>query len=157
LIEMPLMILGGACVLAIMLLTAADVVARYLIASPIRGAYEFVQALLAIATFAGLPLVGLRGDHISVRLLNSDTLGRFGRWVDALFVAIGAVVLVVLMQRIWALADLVGANEQTLGALAIPLEPLYRVLSVLAGISASMLLVFVMPAPFMRKDAARPG
>ena len=120
-IELPLMILGGACVLAIMLLTAADVFARYVIASPIRGTYEFVQALLAVATFAGLPLVGLHGAHISVRLLHSERLGRFGRWVDALFLAVGAVVLFVLMQRIWALADLVGANEQTLGALAIPL------------------------------------
>ena len=60
------------------------------------------------------------------------------------------------MHRLWLLADLVGSNEQTLGAMAIPLDPLYRVLSVLAGISALMLLVFVMPASFMQKDAERP-
>jgi TRAP-type C4-dicarboxylate transport system permease small subunit len=156
-IELPLMVLGGACVLAIMVLTAADVIARYLIAAPIRGAYEFVQALLAVATFAGLPLVGLRGEHISVRLIGSSRLGRLGRCIDVLFALIAAIVLVVLMQRIWALADLVGTNEQTLGAIAIPLEPLYRLLSVLAGISAVVIVAFVLPAHVLHQDASPGG
>lgn len=144
------MSLGGACVLLIMLLTAADVFARYVLASPIRGAYEFVQTLLAVGMFASLPLVGLRGQHISVRLIESERLGALGRWVDLALLAISAIVFVLLANRLRLLADLVGSNEQTLGAMAIPLDPLYRSMSVLAGLAALVIALMVAPALFMR-------
>jgi TRAP-type C4-dicarboxylate transport system permease small subunit len=135
-----------------MLLTAADVFARYVLASPIRGAYEFVQTLLAVGMFASLPLVGLRGEHISVRLIESERLGTLGRWVDLALLAVSTMVFVFLAHRLWLLADLVGSNEQTLGAMAIPLDPLYRSMSILAGLAALVTALMVAPTRFMRAE-----
>lgn len=155
LIVPPLKFLAGACALAIMLLTTVDVFARYILAAPIDGAYEAVQALLAIGIFAGLPLAGLRGEHISVRLIETSHIGAVGRWIDAFFTVVMAGVLFVVSLKIWTLANLVGSTQQTLGAYAIPLEPLYRSMSVLGTLAGLFLVLLVLPAQVKRNPAAR--
>ncbi len=54
----------------LMALTCADVVGRYFLGMPISGAFEMTEMLLASLIFAGLPLVTLRNDHITVDLLD---------------------------------------------------------------------------------------
>ena len=150
LIELPLMFVGAVCALAIMLITAADVVARYLFSSPIDGAYEIVQTLLAIGILAALPLVGVRSEHISVSFVEGHGLGGAGRWLSFVFSCLMALILATIAQRLWLLSDLVAANGQTLGAYAIPLGPLYRTLSILAAIAALLQFVVVAPSRLAR-------
>jgi TRAP-type C4-dicarboxylate transport system permease small subunit len=57
---------------AMMMLTFADVVGRYVFTAPIFGAAEMVQFLLAMTIFAGLCLVNARDEHITVELFESQ-------------------------------------------------------------------------------------
>ncbi|WP_108659149.1 TRAP transporter small permease [Acuticoccus kandeliae] len=64
-----LIAIAGVLLMAMMLLTVVDVVGRYVFNSPVPGAFEATEIMLALAIFAGLPIVTARGDHVTVRLL----------------------------------------------------------------------------------------
>lgn len=59
-----------ALIMAMMLLTFADVVGRYLFSNPIFGASEIISALLALTIFAGLGITNARDEHIVVELVD---------------------------------------------------------------------------------------
>ncbi len=58
---------------AMMVLTCVDVVGRYFLSRPIFGAFEITEMLLAALIFAGLPLVTLRNEHVTVDVLDPIT------------------------------------------------------------------------------------
>jgi len=84
-------LLGLAClfVLAALIgLTCIDVVARYAFNSPVTGAYELTEILLATLIFLALPLTSAAGEHIEVELLDglkSSFLKRLGTVIAAVF------------------------------------------------------------------------
>jgi TRAP-type transport system small permease protein len=54
----------------LMVLTFADVVARYLFNRPIRGAFEITELLLLVLIFAGLPLVSHADEHVTMDFID---------------------------------------------------------------------------------------
>jgi TRAP-type C4-dicarboxylate transport system permease small subunit len=82
---------ASALLLCLMLLTFADVVARYLLNRPIRGAFEVTELLLLVLIFAGLPLVSHADEHVTMdfidRMLPPGALAPFVRAVHALVAA----------------------------------------------------------------------
>jgi TRAP-type transport system small permease protein len=48
-----------------MMLTITDVFMRYVLHSPLHGAYELTELSLALLIYAGLPLVSLRNLHVT--------------------------------------------------------------------------------------------
>src|SRR5262245_61772159 len=58
---------------AMMALTCADVIGRYRFNAPVFGAFEITETLLAALIFAGLPLVTLRNEHVTVDVLDPIT------------------------------------------------------------------------------------
>ena len=57
-------IAASALLLMMMVLTFADVVARYLLNRPIRGAFEITELTLLVLIFAGLPLVSHADENV---------------------------------------------------------------------------------------------
>jgi len=55
---------------AMMLLTVADVVLRAVSNSPIRGTFELIELLLAGSFFLALPAVFLRDEHLVVDIVD---------------------------------------------------------------------------------------
>jgi TRAP-type transport system small permease protein len=84
-------IAASALLLCLMVLTFADVVARYLLNRPIRGAFEVTELLLLVLIFAGLPLVSHADEHVTMdfidRLLPRTALAALVRLVHALVAA----------------------------------------------------------------------
>ena len=66
----PLGVLAALVLFCLMALTCADVIGRYFFGTPVYGAFEMTEMLLAALIFAGLPLVTLRNDHVTVDLLD---------------------------------------------------------------------------------------
>ena len=62
---------ASAFLVAMMLLTVADVLRRSLFAAPIHGTYELVELLLTCTFFLALPAVFLRDEHIVVDVVDS--------------------------------------------------------------------------------------
>jgi len=60
---------SGAAIVAMMLLTCADVFLRYLFNAPIEGTLDLTQMLMVIVVFFGLAYCGWTGGHVVVDLL----------------------------------------------------------------------------------------
>jgi TRAP-type C4-dicarboxylate transport system permease small subunit len=80
-----------------MLLTVADVTLRAAFNTPIRGAYELVELLLAGTFFVALPAALLRDENINVNVIDDFA----PRWVPALRRVAAALAVVVLAVMAW--------------------------------------------------------
>ncbi|MEO1104340.1 MAG: TRAP transporter small permease, partial [Pseudomonadota bacterium] len=99
---------AGILLVGMMGLTVVDVVGRYLFSAPVPGAFEATQIMLALAIFAGLPLVTARGEHVTVRLVLDHLPPRLQGVFDIVAALLVAVLLAgaayLLFQRGEALA-----------------------------------------------------
>ena len=115
---------GIACaviLVAMALLTAADVVARYGFDSPIRGAFELTEILLACLVFLSMPVATREGVHIEVELVNVARRPMLRRVFAILSVASGLAVFGILAYQLWRHAAKLDAYGQVTNSLEIPL------------------------------------
>jgi TRAP-type C4-dicarboxylate transport system permease small subunit len=75
-------IAASAILMAMMLLTFVDVVARYVFNRPIRGGFEVTELLLLVLIFAGLPLVSHADEHVTMDFVDRLMRGRARVWLD---------------------------------------------------------------------------
>lgn len=138
-----------------MLLTAVDVVARYLFSSPVPGGFEITEIMLATLIFCGLPLATLRDGHITVDLLENSLPRWFKDIRDRLIFALMGVVLAYLSFKLFLKArDFVEFNDQT-AVLNLPLSPVVFTMAGLTAISALIALILFVtgkPTPHSRSD-----
>lgn len=135
--------LVAAALLAMMVITCLDVIGRYVINRPFPGAADLVQYLMITTIFLALPVVTLRGEHISISLIDSMLGGRSRRIQRALVALVSAVVLAVLCQRFWLHARMLATNRDVIGFLNLPVAPAAFLASVLCGITVLVLLAMV--------------
>jgi TRAP-type C4-dicarboxylate transport system permease small subunit len=106
-------VVAAIFLLAMMLLTVADVALRAAFGTPIRGAYELVELLLAGTFFIALPAVFLRNDHIVVNLFDS-ALPRLVPLLKRTTAGLAAIILAVIAwQGFLAAADSFAFNDVT--------------------------------------------
>lgn len=130
-------------VFLMMAVTAVDVFARYILSTPLRGAFEIVTLLLAISTFIALPMVTRADEHISVDLLKPllRGVGQAIQRVAVLFVS--AAILAVIAVQLWRHARLLAAGGQVTGFLEWPLAPLVYLMSTLCGVTVLVYLAMI--------------
>ena len=85
--------LGAVGLIAMMLLTAADVTGRYLFNKPVLGAFELTEFLVLILIFSFLAHAQSEKNHVSVDLL----VGRFSKKWQTIIGIFNHVVCLVLM------------------------------------------------------------
>lgn len=119
-----LAVLGGLMLTMLMGLTVVDVIGRYLFNSPLTGAAELTELLLAAIIFLGLPAVSLANDHVTVDLVTDMLPSRLQVWRLALTGIFSALVLAVVAWRIWIYADQIGGYGGSTNSLRIPIAPL---------------------------------
>ena len=74
-------IIGVTCLVAMMLLTVADVFMRYVFTHPIKGSVELTEYLMAVVGFFGLAWCAIKRGHAKVDLL----ITQFSRRTQAVF------------------------------------------------------------------------
>ena len=116
-------IAASALLMCLMLVTFADVVARYLFNRPIRGAFELTELLLLVLIFAGLPLVSHADEHVTMdfidRMLPAPAVAALIRGVHAL---IGALFVFIAWQ-VWIKAGRISSYGDTTDVLRIAVGP----------------------------------
>jgi TRAP-type C4-dicarboxylate transport system permease small subunit len=147
-IVVPVLGYAAALVLfCLMLLTCVDVVGRYFLGTPVYGGFELTEMLLAALIFAGLPLVTLRDDHITVDLLDPVVPDWLLRVQHALACLIGFAATGYLAWRLWLRALNMDRAGETTAQFKFKLAYLTYGMSVLMALTALALLVLVFRRP----------
>jgi TRAP-type C4-dicarboxylate transport system permease small subunit len=138
-----LRVLGGiaaALLFAMMALTVLDVAGRYLFAAPVPGAFELTQVLLALIIFAGLPLVSARDGHVTITLSDRWFGPRAAALRDRLVALAGGALSGVIAWRLWLLAGRLADYGDEFEFIGVPRAAIAYPMSVLAGVTALVLL-----------------
>ena len=135
-VEAVLGVASSAILLAMMLLTFVDVVARYLFNRPVRGAFEVTELLLLVLIFAGLPLVSFADEHAVMDFVDR-LLGRRGqRGLEGLVQALCAVAMAGLAWVVWKKADRIWAYRDATDVLRIVYGPFVYFMAAMIALTA---------------------
>lgn len=110
--------------IALTLLTSVDVVARYWFNSPINGAFELTQLMLAALIFVAFPLTTAIREHIEVDLLANMLPSAIDRLFSLFAGLTTAVVLAVVGWRLFHHALRLAEDGAVTNSLALPLQPI---------------------------------
>ena len=148
--------LGAAAALllfALMALTAADVVSRYVFNWPLRGAFEITELLLLSLIFAGLPLASRAGEHVTLDFIDRALTPKGSRLLRRLLDLVCGVILLGLAWRVWVKADKIAGYGDTTEVLRLPVSPFVYVMALMVAITAVVHLAkVVFPGPDDRPE-----
>ena len=139
--------IAAALMFCLMLLTCIDVVGRYFFNKPVTGGFELTEMLLAALIFAGLPLVTLRGDHITVDLFDPVTPDWLFRIQHALASLIGAACTGYLAWCLWLRAVALDRAGETTSQLQFKIAGLAYAMALLMALTAAALVVTLFRPP----------
>jgi TRAP-type C4-dicarboxylate transport system permease small subunit len=131
----------------LMVLTTADVVGRYILNSPIRGAFEITELLLLTLIFAGLPLASLADEHVTLDFIDM-ILGQGGRlMLRRLVDLICGLLILGLAWRTWIKASKIEGYGDTTEVLRIPVGPFVYFMAIMVAITGIVHLAKVIFPP----------
>ncbi|MCU0813487.1 MAG: TRAP transporter small permease [Burkholderiaceae bacterium] len=138
--------LAAVALFAIMLLTFVDVGGRKFLDTSLPGALELTEMLMVVVIFAGLPLVSLRGEHVTFDSLD-PFIPRAVRLVQHLVVdLLCAAMLLFIAWLMWTKAGQLVEYGDVSARLKIPVAPFVYAMSVLCAVTAAVhLLLIVRP------------
>ena len=118
-----------------MVLTFFDVVGRYLLNKPIRGAFEVTELALLVLIFAGLPLVSHADEHVTMDFIDRILPERAAQaWVRVMH-AICAAIMFFLAWQVWIKANRIASYQDTTDVLRITLGPFVYFMSLMIGLT----------------------
>ena len=122
-VEALLGVAASVILLAMMLLTFVDVVARYGFSRPVRGAFEVTELMLLVLIFAGLPLVTHANEHVTMDLIDRWLSPRVRDALARLTQAISAALMFGLTWFMWLKAQRIAGYGDTTDVLRIAVGP----------------------------------
>ena len=128
-------------ILAMMLLTAADVALRYVLNAPILGAFELTELMLAALIFCGLPLATERDEHVDVDLVHAVMPPVLARTNVVVVTLISTVGLFVLSSQLFVRAQHLAEDNTVTNSLALPIAPVGYLMAATTALSGLILLV----------------
>ena len=121
-----------------MLLTFADVVARYLLNRPIRGGFEITELTLLVLIFAGLPLVSHADEHVTMDFIDRILPPRLrAPWVRVMH-AIIAAIMFFLSWQVWIKATRIASYGDTTEVLSITIGPFVYFMALMIALTGAV-------------------
>src|SRR5215470_12115069 len=131
----------------LMALTTADVIGRYILNAPIRGAFEVTELLLLALIFAGLPLASLADEHVTLDFVDM-ILGAGGRLLLRRLVDLICGLLILgLAWRTWIKAGKIEGYGDTTEVLRIPVGPFVYFMAIMVAVTGIVHLTKVIFPP----------
>jgi len=144
-------IASSILLMLMMLLTFADVVARYLLNTPIRGAFEITELALLVLIFAGLPLVSHADEHVTMDFIDRILPGWLADlWVRAAHFACAAIMFFLAWQ-VWIKATRISSYGDTTEVLRITVGPFVYFMAAMIALTG-VVHVFKIFAPVLRRE-----
>jgi TRAP-type C4-dicarboxylate transport system permease small subunit len=126
---------ASAILLSMMLLTFVDVVARYGLSRPVRGAFEVTELMLLVLIFAGLPLVSFADEHALMDFIDRLLSPRALRGLECAVHALCAAVMFLLARLVWLKADRIWAYRDSTDVLRIVYGPFVYFMALMIGLT----------------------
>ena len=144
-LERVLGAIAGSVLFAMMLLTAVDVVGRYIFNRPVTGAFEVTEMMLAALIYCGLPLVSKQREHIVIDTFDPMMSRRVKRGLDVIADVICAATLGGVGFLIFRRAARVAEYGDTTNVLKLPLAPVAYLMGTMIVVAAliHLWLIFV--------------
>src|SRR6187431_2320874 len=118
-----------------MVLTFFDVVGRYLLNRPIRGAFEITELGLVVLIFAGLPLVSHADEHVTMDFIDRLLPVRWRMpWIRGMH-ALCAAIMFFLAWQVWIKATRIASYSDTTDVLRITIGPFVYFMSLMIGLT----------------------
>ncbi len=137
-------------------LTFVDVLGRRLANTPVFGANDITEHLMAIIIFTGLPLLTARRGHLSIDLLDHWLLRPAWRpWHKAVDVLIAAVLALIAWQYFVAVGEAQQIDEVS-PALNIPRHWMYGYIAVTTSLAAVLALLAAPPQSELHAEEVTP-
>jgi len=139
-------IAASALLFGMMVLTFFDVVGRYLLNRPIRGAFEVTELGLLVLIFAGLPLVSHADEHVTMDFIDRILPQRLARvWIRVVH-ALCAAIMFFLAWQVWIKANRIASYSDTTDVLRITIGPFVYFMALMIGLTG-LVHVFKMFVP----------
>ena len=132
-------LVGGLVLLALVAMTTLSILGRGIGLGEITGNYEILEAGIALAIFSFLPITQLYGAHATVDVFTSFLPKSANRWLVAFWEIVLAIVIVLIIWRLYEGATTHFRRGGTTTFLQFPLWWPYTacvVSGVVAGITA---------------------
>jgi TRAP-type C4-dicarboxylate transport system permease small subunit len=133
--------------LAMVALTFVDVIGRRIVGSPVYGAHDITEHLMALVVFAGLPLVTLAGAHLTIDILDRLVASPRMAWWRGVAVLLVAGVLALIAGLFLRHGLNAAAISEVSQALGIPRAPLYLFMAGGAALAALAAVVAGLRGP----------
>lgn len=147
---------AAAILFVMMMLTAVDVVARYVFNKPINGGFEVTELMLAILIYCGLPLVSARREHIVIDTFDLFFSPRFKRALDVAAEVICTLAFAGIGILIFLRAQRIAGYGDTTSTLRLPLAPFAYLVAFMILVTALIHLWLVFAPPPSAPAAATP-
>ena len=139
-------IAASALLFGMMVLTFFDVVGRYLLNRPIRGAFEVTELGLLVLIFAGLPLVSHGDEHVTMDFIDRILPPRLRlAWIRMVHAACAALMLFLAWQ-VWIKAARIASYGDTTDVLRILIAPFVYFMALMIGLTG-LVHLYKMVAP----------
>ena len=145
--------IAGIVLLALMLLTTADVAGRYFFNSPITGVFDVTHFAVLIMVFLGLAYCGFQGGHVAIDILYNKLNTTIAGYLNRVINLVGCILFGLIAWR--ALLQSFDAKEfnEASQLVLIPYYPFYYILVFGAALFAFvMALRIFVPAPETESD-----
>ena len=126
---------ASAILFCMMALTVVDVVARYRLKMPVRGAFEVTELMLVVLIFAGLPLVSFADEHAVMDFVDRALDARRRRWLQRIVQVGNAGFMFLLAWLVWLKADRIWAYRDATDVLRIVYGPFVYFMAVALGLA----------------------
>jgi TRAP-type C4-dicarboxylate transport system permease small subunit len=125
----------------LMMITTVDVIGRYILNWPLRGAFEITELLLLALIFAGLPLVSRADEHVTLDFIDA-ALGKRGRaLLRRLVDIVCALIILGLAWRVFVKAGKIAGYGDTTDVLRIPVGPFVYFMALMVAVTAIVHLI----------------
>lgn len=136
-------LLAAVALFAIMVLTFVDVGGRKFLDTSLPGALELTEILMVAVIFAGLPLVSLRGEHVTFDSLDAFIPPAVWRVQQLVVDLLCAAMLMFIAWLMWTKAGQIVEYGDVTARLKIPLAPFVYAMSVLCAVAAAVHVMLV--------------
>ena len=144
-LETTLGAVSATVLFLMMMITAVDVIGRYIFNRPLAGGFELTEMMLAALIYCGLPLVSKRREHIVIDTFDAFMSRAVKRFFDVFADLVCFLTLSGIGVLIFRRAARVAEYGDTTSVLKLPLAPVAYLMGVMIVTAAliHLTLIFV--------------